>query len=284
MNQQLVDPVDAVPVGIKAILDANPMAGAPKLGARRMWSTREIKVLKEAYPTGGINAALAALPGRSATSIYNKVHSVGMARFNEAGGRRQRRVWTTNVHIDEAIRRVYQGTPKLGEVKRLATMLGRPQHWISSRAKQLGLVLPRFKEPQWCEEELMLLRAHGGKHPDTVRRMLANLGFKRTSTAIILMAKRMHIAREIDENVYSAAALGELFGVDRNTVARWIARGLLKAKMEKARDPRAKEGGSWAIQRRDIRAFVIENVGIIDFRRLDKHWLVELLSSKVNGG
>ncbi|MFC0243657.1 hypothetical protein [Rhodopseudomonas telluris] len=46
-------------------------------------------------------------------------------------------------------------------------------------------------------------------------------------------------------------------------------------------DPRtaAQGGDEWSIHRRAVRAFVIDNIASVDFRKLDKFWLVELLTS-----
>lgn len=273
-------PVDARPTGPRALMDVGAINGDVKAGPRRFWTTTEVRILHATYPTGGLEGCVAALPGRSASSIYQRAGREGLRKRNASGGVTERRVWPTTPQIDAAITRVYSGAPSNGAVKKLALTLGRPRGWICNRARALGLVVPRFKEAPWSEAEIEIVRAHGGKHPDVVRRIMKKAGFTRTATAIKLKTKRLHIAREVDENLYTARGLGIALGIDSGMISSWIARGWLKARRKpvpKGCDP---EKGNWVIARRDVRNFVIDNVAVVDFRKVDKFWLVDLLAGK----
>lgn len=249
---------------------------------RRLWMAAEIARLQAVYPEGGMAATRQALPGRSTGAIYAQMNALGMGTNGNPEKRPKTRKLPTTPQIDTAIRQAYLGKPQRGQITRLSVLVNRPRPWVSARARALGLQVPRaLKEPRWSDTELALLRAHGGKHPDTVRRLLADQGFKRTAGAVVKMVRRLHVAREINENIYTASALAQALGIARDTVHRWIEQGWLKARKTRPRCPQAKQANSWAIHRRDIRAFIIDNVGVIDFRKLDKVWLVELLASKV---
>ncbi|WP_420133971.1 hypothetical protein [Rhodopseudomonas sp.] len=122
---------------------------------------------------------------------------------------------------------------------------------------------------------------HAHKRPDTIRRMLASKGYQRTSTAILVKLKRHGggTGKNADLDHYTAGALAVLFGVDGKTVSGWIARGWLKAQRRGTARTAAQGGDEWSIHRRAVRAFVIDNIASVDFRKLDKFWLVELLTS-----
>jgi hypothetical protein len=144
-------------------------------------------------------------------------------------------------------------------------------------------VVPRFREGHWSELEIEILREAGVSHPDTVRRKLKLAGFKRTATAILLKQKHLRILREIDDNgKFTATSLGEIFGVDRDTVRGWVNKGLLAGNRLRsfagAEKAPAHDKAWWQFTRREVRQFVIDNVAVVDFHRVDKFWLVDLLT------
>lgn len=264
--------------GVRTLIDINPVVGERREGARRFWTGREIKILKAHYPDEGELGCVVRLPGRSAHAIYAKASQCGLTRPGAGGGKRERHKWTWSAAQDEAIRRVYAGKPSGGAVKQLARTLGRPMHAISRRALLLGLSLPRFKELPWSEAEIALLRALGGSgNPLAIARVFRAKGFSRTPAAIKVRLRRLHIHKDADDGHFTAAGLGVALGMDRKRVSVLIQRGLLKAKRH-----RVSEGplgdAPWRIAARDARAFIVDNVAIIDFARVDKFWLVDLLA------
>jgi hypothetical protein len=268
--------------GIREILDNNAIVGAPKLGARRFWSTTEESILRENYERFGVVGCIKLLPGRSASSIYNHVGIMGLRRAGRSSHNFRNQIWTSNPQIDALITRVVQGTPRRNMMKDLARTIGRPRWWVSKRAIQLGLTTPRFKEARWTEEELELAVTNAHRTPNTIRKMLLAKGFKRSETAILVKLKHEGYAtgRNADDNHYTAHALASAFGVDGKTVTRWIAIGLLRARKRGTERVSAQGGDEWRIHRSDVRAFIIGNVNTVDFRKIDKFWLVDLLAHK----
>ena len=264
---------------LRQILDINPMVGPPKPAGKCFWTTREVAVLHATWPEG-MPACLAALPGRSASSIYQRARIEKLGR-GTGGAVRPKRSYASSERIDEAIRQCYQGNPELGAVKRLAQTLNRPRHWISARAKMLGLVLPRYKQPDWVDAEIDILRANVGKHPTRVRLALKAAGFARTDTAILLKAKALRIRPE-DSDDYTIADLAEAFGIGRDRIGRWIENGWLTGARQRAmRRPLKAEPhdkAHWRFTQRDVREFILDNVAAIDFRRVDKFWLVSIVA------
>lgn len=263
------------PSGIRVLLDCNPVSGAPRAGTRRFWTGREEKLLRQHYPLGGVTACLEVLPGRTASSIYNRAGVLGL-RVPGAGGKvHERQAWETTDQIDAVIIRAYQTRPTRRAVQHCAQIVGRPRWWVSKRALKLGLVAPRFKEPAWAEAEIDLISSHAHRHPRTLQKMLRRAGFARTETAIVVKLKRLGADRT-DPDHLNANQLAGVMGVDRKTVAAWIAKGWLKAKRRKASDL----DDFWWIHRKDIRSFVIDNVAAVDLRKVDKFWFVDLLAER----
>lgn len=262
---------------LRALLSRNPVIGEPRRGSRRFWTTREEKLLGEHYPQGGVEACLSHLPGRSAAAIYN--HAGGLSlqapTAQKHDFRRQR--WTSSDQIDAVIRRVYQRTPTKGDIDALAIAVTRPRWWVTKRASKLGLLAPRFKEPGWTDAERTIVCDNYHRAPRTIQRMLQRAGFVRTETAITVMGKRLGATRE-DPHHLTAHGLATLMGVDGKTVTGWIARGLLKAR-RRGTSRTAEQGGDqhW-IHLRDARAFIIDNAAVVDIRKVDKFWFIDLLA------
>ena len=251
--------------------------GASDKIARRYWTTKEERVLHALYPTGGPAAVKEKLPHRTLRAIYNRARSVGLVA---PGQPEMRQSWSTSPQIDDAIRRVYQSTPTDGAIDHLAMSCARPRWWVSRRAAALGLVTPRFKEPEWTCEELDLIEQYAHRSSVTIQRILARHGFKRTATAITVKLKRIGADR-LDIDHYSATALAGMFGVDATTVSGWIERGWMKARRRGTERTPQQGGDMWWIGRKDVRRFVVENTARVDLRKItDKFWFVDLLTDR----
>lgn len=267
---------------LRALLTRNPIVGDPRRGPRGFWTTREEKLLAEHYSRGGVQACLDHLPGRSATAIYNHAATLELQApaTQKHDFRRQR--WTSSDHIDAVIRRVYQRTPTKGDINALALAVSRPRWWVTKRASKLGLVTPRFKEPLWTDAERDIVRDNFHRSPRTIQRMLNRAGCKRTETAITVMGKRLGATREDPLHV-TAHGLATLMGVDAKTVTGWITRGLLKAKHRGTDRTPAQGGDQHWIHLRDVRAFIIDNAAVVDIRKVDKFWFIDLVAHSPNG-
>lgn len=267
--------------GSKPFLDCELHRGAVLVAANkpvpRFWTAREVKVLHDAYPQGGVMAAAALLPGRTVGSIYQRATKEGLRSPRQHKPFRER--WSTSAHIDEAIRRAYQGKPYRGMLKDLAARVMRPEAWVRDRAVRLGVVLPRFKEAPWTAREIELVRERATQDLSTIRLALKREGFARTKTAIVVKLKRLHLSRlDEDDDRLSARDLAALMGVDAKTVTLWIGRGLLKASEKPGQ---AREDGrplEWRITPAAVRRFIIDNVAVVDLRKVDKFWFVDLVA------
>lgn len=239
--------------------------------ARYFWTTAEVALLREHYPSGGAAACLDVLPGRDEKGIYNKAMTLGLARE----GRAPRRTYPHSPQIDAQIRKLYlNGDAQRGAVSDLARRIGRPRHYVTRRAVELGQVRPRFKPAEWCAEELRLLDEHRDLSNGALKARLRRAGFSRSETAIKAKRNRLDLHRTDDPDTYSARELADRMGIEMHKVLRWIARGVLKAK---------RRGTEHEIKRHAIRAFLTTHLSEWDHRRCAQLWLVDLLAGSLGG-
>ncbi len=186
--------------------------------------------------------------------------------------------------IDELIRKTYREryNPQEGKIRELANRINMPRWRITRRAREIGAIEPRIKEPPWSERELHILEKNALFVPEVIQRKLKMAGFKRTITAIALKRKRLHLLRQQIKG--TARAVAECFGVNPSTVVDiWIRKGYLKAS-RRGTDRTPQQGGDeWLIKEKDIRKFIIENIWIIDIRKVDKFWFVDILAGTNTG-
>jgi hypothetical protein len=274
---------------ISDLLLNNPIVGERRTGTKRAWTTREIATLRQIYPTQGLKACLAALPGRSAGAIYQRARIEGVTAPERerqvGGGHRKRASWAHSEYIDKAIREGYAAATRRGDIKRLADRVGRPYYYVKQRAQTLGVVTRSFKEPVWSEPELAMIREKAHLNPRTLAKMLAKAGYRRTPVAIIVKQKRIGIEREdrLDPDHYNARQLAQLLGCHDTTVAGWCRRGLLQASPKGTNRTEGQQGDIWSISRKAVRRFIVENTSQVDIRKVDKFWFVDLLAGPYAG-
>jgi hypothetical protein len=182
---------------------------------------------------------------------------------------------------DAAIRELYEtkvGKDRFGHVKLLAAKLGLPAWKVSRRAVELGVLPTVAAEPEWSEEEKNFAKANAKWSIYVIVRKMKEAGYHRTPNAVKVMLNRMGGSGQF-RNAYSARDLGRCFGVDSHQVIeKWLAAGLIHAERRGTLRTPEQHGDEWVILPEDVRRFVILNTGIIDFRKLDKYWLVSLLT------
>jgi len=178
--------------------------------------------------------------------------------------------------MDDLIAWTYRRNTGNGEVNAIARHLNLPRWKVSRRALYLGVVEPKHKEPNWSEEELRLLHTWAHLTPERIALKFKAAGYHRTYTAIVLKRKRMRYLR--DMSGMAATTLSDAFNVDCKTVTRWIEKGLLKAEKRGTNRTEKQGGDMWFIKDKDIRKFIIENIHIIDIRKIDKYYMVDVLT------
>jgi hypothetical protein len=185
--------------------------------------------------------------------------------------------WQLTPEIEAQIRRVYRESTGDGEIRDLAKRLGIPRWRISRWALHLGVVEPRRKEPDWNDAEIAVLKRWAHLTPERIQIRLKSAGFHRSVMGIFLKRKRMRFLRNLDG--YTSRQLAECFGVScSKTVTRWIELGHLKAERRGTNRLEIQGGDMWFIREKDVRQFIIESIALIDIRKVDKFWFVDLLA------
>jgi hypothetical protein len=180
--------------------------------------------------------------------------------------------YTFTPENDKLITGIYNTTSKRdGRITKLAKYLGIPRRTVYQRARRLGVYQPRIDHVPWSDEEVGLLERNAWKTPETIQKCLKKEGFQRSIPAIILKKKRARIMP--NQEGYNATQVAEGLGVDLHIVTQWIGRGFLKA--EKRGSNRVND--IWYLKDKAVKTFIINHIGIIDIRRVEKIWFVDVL-------
>jgi len=192
------------------------------------------------------------------------------------GQHTKRRKYVITPEMHERIRRVYQSGTGRGQVRDLARRLGLPRWKIGRYAIRQGWIATQASQPDWSEEELAILEHHAHLCPEYIQKRLARSGYHRSSMAIVLKRKRMRFGSNLKGQ--SATSLAECFGVDMKVVQRWLLQGWLTAKRRGTKRTARQGGDMWFIKEPAVRRFIVNHVDVIDFRKVDKYWLVDVLT------
>lgn len=183
---------------------------------------------------------------------------------------------------DDAIRRAV-ATP--GGLARLSRTTGRDWRELAARANEvapLRHVRPAGKALRpWEPEELRILRqgAEDGIGARGIVTRLKVAGSERTRHAVIQRLRRMGMSARIDNpDIYSAADLALLMGINGATVVGWIDRHGLPAQRH-----HGPKGVRYSLRRKHVRTWLVEHAGVYDPRRLvqdgDFLWFVDLIGT-----
>ena len=187
---------------------------------------------------------------------------------------------------DEQIRLFYEekiGMDHKPAMKELSAKLGIPSYAIRRRSLALDIMIaplfPKGRKPAvWCGEEKQIVRENAALCPAIIRKKLKKAGFERSDSAIKIFITRKMGGKP--KTAYSATMLAKCMGIDGHRVTRWIHQKLIKAtSAQTARLPQ-QGGDAYLIDPAEVREFVIKYIALIDLRKVDKFWLVELLTGR----
>jgi len=183
-------------------------------------------------------------------------------------------VITPEMHIK--IKQIYQTMTGNGEVRDLAAEFGLPRCKITRYAIKQGWIARQKKEPDWSERELKILSNSAHLCPERIQKNLKIAGFSRSATGIVLKRKRMRFLSNLKG--HSARNVAECFGVDETCISGWIKKGYMKAGRRGTKRTSRQGGDQWFIKDKWIRDFVVNYTAVIDFRKIDKYWITDLLA------
>lgn len=179
--------------------------------------------------------------------------------------------------VRDEYRRMLHGRRPYSVKQRLGAKLGIPGWVAQRRATELGLT--RVKEPRWSEPEMELLTKHAWKHPNTLAAIFRRHGFQRSVNAIHIMVTRRLGGRLANRPWYAATQLAKLLGVDSHLVLRWISSGQLRAERIGEGWTEGQSCAKYKIRSLDFRTFVAANPHVVDLRKVDQLWFIDLLTN-----
>lgn len=237
------------------------------------WLTTEIATLTATYPTDGAAGVQRLLPARTLSAIRAKAAQLRIKCTRPPTlGMRFTRMYEQRADIDTMVREGYVHARKKGDIKALATRVGRPAWWVQKRAAALGVTRSNATRVDcWLPAEDDLLEHWAAANLDVIARKLRAAGYSRTPTAIGTRLKRRQIDRT-DPDAWTATQLGPLFGVNPKTIADWVERRGLPAKRV-AHGP----NGKHIIRRADLRRWIKASPQYVDLRRVDTVWFWEVM-------
>lgn len=176
------------------------------------------------------------------------------------------------------IERVYKRDSGNGQVAALARTLNLPRWKVTRYAIQQGWIAKqKAKGPTWTEEEIEQLQKFARYAIPTIRRKMAEKGYKRSETAIVLKLRRMKMRQNL--NGHSARDVARCLGVDDHFITRAIKGGRLKATRRGTARNERQGGDHWYILDQNIRKYILNHLYEIDIRKVDKYWFVDLLAN-----
>ncbi len=156
----------------------------------------------------------------------------------------------------------------------LARKFNMPRWALYQRALKIGAVQSSQQKIKWIAEEIEILEKNAHYVPLTIKKRLEKAGFQRSISSIVLKRKRLRLLSNLQG--MSACLCAEFLGVDIHWVLQHIRSGLLKA--EKIRqDSQGKV--NYYIKEKNLRKFILNNPDLIDLRRVEKYYFIELVAN-----
>jgi len=181
------------------------------------------------------------------------------------------------VAMDKEILYTYSiNTDSKPRVLNLAKKFNMPRWVIYQRALKIGAVTSSHQKKPWADKEIRILEKNARYSPLTIRKKLARAGFQRSAASIVLKRKRMRFLPNLKG--MSANLCAEFLGVDLHWVLNHILLGSLRAEVIR----HDREGKvNYHIREKDLRKFIVYNPDLIDLRKVEKYYFIELVA---NGG
>jgi hypothetical protein len=158
----------------------------------------------------------------------------------------------------------------------LAGKFNMPRWALYQRAVKIGAVKSSHQRKKWKAEEIKILEKNSQYAPQTIKKRLEKAGFQRSMASIVLKRKRMRFLSNLQG--MSACLCAEFLGVDVHWVLKYIRSGLLNVEIIR-QDRQGK--ANYYIREKNLRKFIISNPELIDLRKVEKYYFIELVA---NGG
>jgi hypothetical protein len=156
------------------------------------------------------------------------------------------------------------------EIKRKLKQ-GWSEQKVVKRAIELGLTAPRRSSLFWTEAEDIFLFENSHLSFAHIHAEFNKAFPKRTLSAIVARVARLGGARAVRGQAgFSLTDLESHLHISRITLKQLVANGFLLASKPTGRD--------WMFRKQDVKQFIISHSDYLDWARIDKFWLIELLT------
>lgn len=269
---------------LKPVSFRKPRGHSPRLSkpwvrgvhSPKYWTEAEDQIIKANY-LKDFQKCMELLPGRTEGGVHQRAYNRHGFSRNGAGAK-----WIKAApeDLDDKLRAAWEKMDgkKRGEVNALADLLKLPRWWLSKRLVILELAIPGRKEPPWTRSEIALMKKVPLHDVARCSKIFREHGFQRTPTAIMVKAKRLDISRRYTAT-FSATKAGKILGFDSKGITARCISGEIKAAKRKTRRLPQQGGDPWSITRKNLRAFAIEHLEQIDFRKVEKFAFVDLIAN-----
>lgn len=237
------------------------------------WTTTEDRVLREVYPTQGLEAAAALLPGRTHRAIRVHAGSLGLHAPRRSRKGMPRKVYLDTPETDQALRLGLQACTKPTHAMDLAASMGRSMEWLRRRSRQLGLQIPTRPERPWLPAEMAILRESAHLPAPELAKVLRRAGYSRTPCAVALRCRQEKLDRTCPDT-HPLSDVAVLLGVSAQTVLMWTQQHGLRT--TRRQPDTGGEGQRYRIHRKDLRAWLRDNPTRINLAKVDGPWFIDL--------
>jgi hypothetical protein len=166
---------------------------------------------------------------------------------------------------------------------RVASMLRIPKSTIQKRAVTLGLTTPSGNRREWVEEEVAILELNAHYSIETITRKLQAKGFSRSASSVRNKLFKLNLNKRDEmfaQGIYTTNSLALCIGHSSQTILRWIKNGLLAASHAGTDRVGEQNGDYWLINNKGVRKLLMEHTAYVDFTKIEKYWLVDVLTGK----
>jgi hypothetical protein len=179
--------------------------------------------------------------------------------------------------MDKEIHYTYSvNTDSKPRVINLAKKFNMPRWAVYQRALKIGAFTSSHQKKKWTKDEIKILKKNARYSPQAIMNKLKKAGYARSIASIVLKRKRMRFLSNLKG--MSAGLCAEFLGLDLHWVLNYIRQGLLKAEVI-TRDREGK--ANYFIREKDLRKFIINNPDLIDLRKVEKYYFIELIANGV---
>lgn len=177
------------------------------------------------------------------------------------------------------VRRVYERFPlrseRLPELRKVAKKCGIPVPALALHATKLGL--ESRTHVIWTEEEETILKSCVHLSKQQIARALEQRGFRRNHQAMRIIRARQRELNSDRPTHYSVQQLSRHFGLDSHCVKRWLDEGWLAYEMKGTQRTPQQGGDTYLVSREALAAFVRKYPELVDFRKVDHGWFIEII-------